>query len=141
LIDIGQKSDKIALFQANLSGFIGSIGIVVLLWFGIGLISDNQITSGTLITFYVMLGNFLDPVQNLIGLQPQIQNVLIMNERVYDILSIDPEKDIEEEPYDKKVLERNRLVLKHTDSQHEKIGGNISLKKSFVSIWCKRVSD
>lgn len=128
LIDIGQKSDKISLLQANLSGFIGSIGIVVLLWFGIGLISDNKITSGTLITFYVMLGNFLDPVQNLIGLQPQIQNVLIMNERVYDILSIDPEQDIEEENCDKKVLQRNRLVLTQTDSQNEKIGGNISLK-------------
>lgn len=91
LIECGQKRSMLSTFQVNITGLIGSAGVIVLLWSGIYLIQQNVITSGTLITFYVMLGNFLTPVQNLVGLQSQIQNIFLMSERIYDVISIDIE--------------------------------------------------
>ena len=49
-------------------------------------------TIGGLITFNSLLAYFLDPVKNLINLQPQMQTAVVAADRLGEILDLDPEK-------------------------------------------------
>lgn len=74
--------------QEVLVSVVESIGMVALLWIGAYLCLDGIITIGTLITFYFILGYFLDPVQNLIELQPTLQTAIVAAERLNDVLDV-----------------------------------------------------
>lgn len=85
-ISCAMKGSVLCTFQDSLSGLIASIGIVVLLWCGTVLVINNIISLGTLITFYSLLGFFLEPIQRLINLQPELQTAIVAAERLNDIL-------------------------------------------------------
>lgn len=50
-----------------------------------------------MITFNSLLGYFLDPVKNLINLQPQMQTAVVAAERLGEILDLEAEKDEREQ--------------------------------------------
>jgi len=77
--------------QEVLVGLVESVGLVILLWAGAYLCIENIITIGTLITFYYLLGYFLNPVKNLIELQPTMQTAIVAAERLNDILDVETE--------------------------------------------------
>ena len=52
----------------------------------------GEMTIGGLITFNSLLAYFLDPVKNLINLQPQMQTAVVAADRLGEILDLDPEK-------------------------------------------------
>lgn len=52
----------------------------------------GQITIGQLITFNSLLVYFLDPVKNLINLQPQMQTAVVAADRLGEILDLEVEK-------------------------------------------------
>ena len=56
------------------------------------MILQGDMTLGTLITFYALLGYLVTPVKNLIELQPVIQSGLVAAERMADILEMQPEE-------------------------------------------------
>ncbi len=62
------------------------------MWFGTHLVIKGDITLGTLITFYSLFGYFLEPIQNLIELQPEMQTAVIAADRLNDILDAETEK-------------------------------------------------
>ena len=80
-------------WQDSLSGLVASVGVVLLLWIGTALVVDGVVTLGALITFYSLLGYFLDPIQRLVNLQPQLQTAVIAAERLNDILDLKTEPD------------------------------------------------
>ena len=49
-------------------------------------------TIGTLITFNSLLVYFLDPIKNLINLQPEIQTAVVAADRLGEILDLEAEK-------------------------------------------------
>ena len=49
-------------------------------------------TIGALITFNSLLAYFLDPVKNLINLQPQMQTAVVAADRLGEILELETEK-------------------------------------------------
>jgi hypothetical protein len=67
--------------QGAISGVIGAIGNLILMYFGVLQVINNEITLGTLMAFMTLSGYFMDPVQRLVGLQLQIQeaNISIWN--------------------------------------------------------------
>lgn len=78
--------------QNSLKSFVQLIGEVVLLWVGgINVIKGN-ITIGQLITFNTLVIYFLDPVKNLIDLQPKIQTAKVAADRLNEIMELDVEK-------------------------------------------------
>lgn len=85
------KGSLIYNVQEVLVEFTASAGIVVLLWTGAYLCAKNVISIGDLFTFYYLISYFLDPVQNLINLQPEIQTAVVAAERLNDILDADIE--------------------------------------------------
>ena len=63
-----------------------------------GASSENRViygdmTLGTLFLFASLMNYFISPVQNLIGLQPQLQEACIAMDRLNDILNATPEKN------------------------------------------------
>ena len=79
--------------QSSLKIFVELIGGVVILWAGGISVINGEMTMGALITFQSLLAYFLDPVRNLIDLQPQMQTAVVAADRLGDILDLEAEKD------------------------------------------------
>lgn len=68
------------------------VGGVIILWVGGVSVINGKMTIGALITFNSLLAYFLDPVKNLINLQPQLQTAVVAADRLGEILDLEAEK-------------------------------------------------
>ncbi|SMO35770.1 ATP-binding cassette, subfamily B [Chryseobacterium rhizoplanae] len=84
-----------ALFSGNSSEFLSRIFTIVLLWVGSGYVIDRVITPGELLSFYALIGYFTGPVSQLIGMNKTIQNALIAADRLFEIMDLEREENIE----------------------------------------------
>lgn len=82
----GIKAAMLGLSKDALMELISSLGILVLLWMGAVNVLSGDMTLGALVTFYTLLGYFLTPVENILGLQSTLQNALVAADRLNDIL-------------------------------------------------------
>ena len=78
--------------QSSLKVFIELVGGIVILWVGGISVINGEMTIGALITFNSLLVYFLDPVKNLINLQPQMQTAVVAADRLGEILDLEAEK-------------------------------------------------
>lgn len=78
--------------QSSLKVFVELVGGVVILWAGGVSVIKGEMTIGALITFHSLLSYFLDPVKNLINLQPQMQTAVVAADRLGEILDLEAEK-------------------------------------------------
>lgn len=79
-------------FQTSLKTFVELIGGVVIVWVGGISVINGEMTIGSLITFNSLLVYFLDPVKNLVNLQPQMQTAVVAADRLGEILDLEVEK-------------------------------------------------
>ncbi|WP_310601581.1 peptidase domain-containing ABC transporter [Anaerosporobacter sp.] len=86
------KLSWVANIQGSLVGFVELTGGIVILWIGGFNVIKGNLTIGQLITFNSLLMYFLDPVKNLINLQPQMQTAIVASERLGEILDLEKEK-------------------------------------------------
>jgi ATP-binding cassette subfamily B protein len=86
--------------SGSLSGFISAAGGIVILWVGAMSVINGEMSIGQLLTFNALLVYFLDPVKNLINLQPMMQTAIVASDRLGEILDLDLEKS---EGEDKKI--------------------------------------
>lgn len=91
------KLSWVSNLQGSLVGFVELTGGIVILWVGAYNVIKGNLTIGQLITYNSLLAYFLDPVKNLINLQPQMQMALVAADRLGEILDLEPEKSIYEE--------------------------------------------
>lgn len=82
--------------QLSLKTFAELIGGVVILWVGGVSVINGDMTIGGLITFNSLLVYFLDPVKNLINLQPELQTAMVAADRLGEILDLESEKTCSE---------------------------------------------
>lgn len=78
--------------QTSLKVLVELIGGVVILWVGGISVINGEMTIGALITFNSLLAYFLEPVKNLINLQPQMQTAVVAADRLGEILDLEAEK-------------------------------------------------
>lgn len=78
--------------QSSLKIFVELVGGVIILWVGGINVINGEMTIGALITFNSLLAYFLDPVKNLINLQPQMQTAVVAADRLGEILDLEVEK-------------------------------------------------
>lgn len=90
-VDSAMRYNVLSFSLDALSGAVEAIGIAVILWIGFYSVRANIITIGKLITFYSLLSSFIEPIKNIINLQPTIQAAVIAAERINDILDLDIE--------------------------------------------------
>lgn len=86
------KGGMITNAQQSLTGIVSTIGGTVILWVGVVNVLNGNMTLGSLITFNALLAYFLDPVKNLINLQPTMQTAIVAAERLAEILDLELEK-------------------------------------------------
>lgn len=86
-------------FQSSLKTFVQLVGEVVILWVGGMSVIKGNMTIGSLITFNSLLIYFLDPIKNLVDLQPQMQTAVVAADRLGEILDLEAEK--KEDEYNK----------------------------------------
>ena len=90
-INLSVKNSLLSMSQDVLADTVELVGTVIILWKGFSLADSGLITIGSLITFYVLLGYFTQPIKNLIELQPAIQTAIIAADRLNDILDLPKE--------------------------------------------------
>ena len=86
------KGGVILNVQQTLTGLIATIGSTVILWVGVVSVLNGEMTLGSLMTFNALLSYFLDPIRNLINLQPTMQTAIVAAERLAEILDLELEK-------------------------------------------------
>lgn len=86
------KGGIITNAEQTLTGLVSTIGGTVILWVGVANVISGSMTLGSLITFNALLAYFLDPVKNLINLQPTMQTAIVAAERLSEILDLELEK-------------------------------------------------
>lgn len=99
-IDILKKTFRISTLgniQGSIRLLVEIIGEIAILWVGAYKILHGELTIGELIVFNSLLVYFLDPVENLIGLQPTLQTAMVAAERLSEILDLNIEKNENEE--------------------------------------------
>lgn len=86
------KMGMINNVRNSLTVFIATIGVNIILWVGAYNIIQGKMTIGQLLVFNSLLVYFIDPVKNLINLQPMLQTAIVASDRLGEILDLDIEK-------------------------------------------------
>lgn len=81
----GIKTAMLSMSKDSLIEMIASLGTLFLLWMGTIMIASGTLTLGSLMTFYTMLGYFLNPIQNVMELQNTLQTAVVAAGRLRDI--------------------------------------------------------
>lgn len=87
------KMGKIETLRSALTGTVGTIGGIAILWIGSMHVIKGQLSIGQLLVFNSLLVYFIDPVKNLINLQPMMQMAIVASDRLGEILDLELEKD------------------------------------------------
>lgn len=74
-----------------------STGITIaILWLGSILVIDQEMTPGTLMVFYSLVGYVISPIGSLISSNQTIQDALIAADRLFQIMDLEREQDNEQ---------------------------------------------
>ncbi len=71
--------------QTSLLEAVQSIGMVIILWLGFGMVINKTITLGMLATFVLLLSYLLLPVKEILDTQPIIQEAIVEMARIEDM--------------------------------------------------------
>jgi ATP-binding cassette subfamily B protein/subfamily B ATP-binding cassette protein MsbA len=71
--------------------FLGSVGSVLILWYGAGEVARGSLTIGELVMFLSYLALFYVPVNQIHSVNHMLQHALAGSERVFEILDAEPE--------------------------------------------------
>lgn len=82
--------------QGSLKGFVEAVFAIVIIWIGSYQVLNGKISFGELLTFDALLLYFLDPIENIINLQPSVQTAVVAGERLSEILDLELEKSSDE---------------------------------------------
>ena len=75
--------------------FLGSLGLVILLMVGAEWCISDDLTTGGLMRFILLVGFLYEPIARLHGVNQTLANGLTAAKRVFDILDLDGEEDLE----------------------------------------------
>lgn len=88
---------KLDNLRGSLTGAVAAIGGVVILWVGAYQVMNGKLSIGQLLVFNSLLAYFIDPVKNLIDLQPMLQTAVVASDRLGEILDLEIEKSGEQQ--------------------------------------------
>ncbi len=87
------RSGTNSIFTGQSSKVINSLFTVIMLWVGSYFVLRNELTPGTLFSFYAILGYFTGPVASLVEANKTIQNAVIAADRLFEIMDLERESD------------------------------------------------
>lgn len=117
--------DKLSNLELFLKDLFSSIGIVLIYYYGIKEVMNNNLSIGSVITFNSLLIYFLDPIRNIIDLNKDYYYALNSLKRVNNLLEIDSEKlKIDYKPI-KGNIEFKNVIFSYND--RDSVLKNVSL--------------
>lgn len=90
------KNGCINNLQSSLKRLVESIFAIAIIWIGSIQVLNGNISFGELLSFNALLAYFLNPIENIINLQPTIQTAVVAAERLSEILDLELEKSEDE---------------------------------------------
>lgn len=85
------KYSKTEAFQTALKTFIRLSLNVIILWVGASAVMHNKMSIGELMAFNALLSYFVDPLQNIINLQPTLQAANVAQNRLNEVYLVHSE--------------------------------------------------
>ena len=76
--------------------FVGSLGTLLIVWYGAGEVLSGQLSVGELVMFLSYLALFYTPINQIHSVNHMLQHALAASERVFDILDATP--DVQDRP-------------------------------------------
>lgn len=83
---------KTKSFQDAIKMWIQYGLVTIILFQGAVLVIQGRLSIGTLMAFNALLAFFISPLQNIINLQPKLQEAKVANNRLNEVLQVDTEK-------------------------------------------------
>lgn len=90
------KNECINNVQVSLKSLVKGIFGIAIIWIGTIQVLNGKISFGELLSFNALLAYFLNPIENIINLQPTLQTAIVAAERLSEILDLELEKSEEE---------------------------------------------
>lgn len=84
-INTGIRMTKMDLFFGGLNTFVSACEQTAILWLGISLVMDNEMTIGMFVAFGAYRTQFSDRTSTLVGFLLQLRMMSLHNERISDI--------------------------------------------------------
>lgn len=107
-VDYLKKSfrySKTESLQSAIKTFIQLSLNVIILWVGAKVVMNGQMSIGQLMTFNALLSYFVDPLQNIINLQPTLQSANVAQNRLNEVYMVKSEF-----PRDAQIRDAKQLV-------------------------------
>lgn len=82
---------KLESFQGFMKDIIQNTLKAIIIWYGARLVLSGDLSLGQLITFNILLGFFLNPLDNIMSLQPKIHSAQVAAVRMNEVLQIEKE--------------------------------------------------
>jgi HlyB family type I secretion system ABC transporter len=93
----GFKSTALGATSGEIGNFLNQVSGLLVLWVGMGLVLQGDLTLGMLIAFRIISQNVTNPLLQLSGLYQGFQGVQLSMERLSDILDQNPELSSQDE--------------------------------------------
>jgi ATP-binding cassette subfamily B protein len=90
-LKIGYKEGVLQNTQSFVSSFVDSIGNILMIGVGAIFIIDGEMSIGDLLVFLTLSQFFIQPIQNLVGLQITFQEAQVAMNRLSELMSLDRE--------------------------------------------------
>ncbi len=128
------KGGVINNLRSSITSFTALAGGTVILWVGAWNVIKGNMTVGQLLAFNALLGYFLEPIKNLINLQPMIQTAVVASDRLGEIFDLELEKSEKENEKIKPVDLKGDITFKNVDFRY----GTRSLVLKNINITIKQ---
>jgi ATP-binding cassette subfamily B protein len=86
-------SARASILSGTTTEAVSRLFTIVLLWAGAGLVLDQVLTPGELMSCYALVGYLTGPVAKLIGMNRTVQDAMIAADRLFEIMDLEREAD------------------------------------------------
>lgn len=121
---------NINAIQTEFANFFTSSSSIIILLAGMSFIFQKKMSIGDLVMFNTMLSYFLNPIENIINLIPEIQEAKVATERLCELLDLEPE-DISKSQRQSLDTPIEKICMKHVQFEY---GDHTVLKNINLSI-------
>jgi len=124
------KASWLSNLQSSIQIALTSVSEIIIIWIGGLQIIKGNLSIGQLITFNALLAYFYGPIQNLINLQPQLQEAYVASDRLGEILDLEREKKDEKKKIIKDKLD-GKFEVRNVNFRYgsrEQVLNNISFQ-------------
>jgi subfamily B ATP-binding cassette protein MsbA len=88
-VDLSLHARSIKARLSPLVDILVAIGTALVLWYGVGLVLEDRLTSGALLVFVLYLGKMYKPMKDLSKMSDTLSKAAVSFERIGEILSVE----------------------------------------------------